>query len=206
MENNFNPEYLKSRILILGCGNPLFGDDGFGPAVIEHIQNNYKLQGDTYLLDAGTGVKDILLSIALSEVKPEKIILIDSLDLGREPGTIIELHIEDLPEDQTSCYSLHQFPTRNLLTELRDVHKVNINIIACQVGRIPQQVEVGLSEPVKKAIPKVAKIILEKINPQKPPAPPSTRPKRSSGHQTYAPKLTKDISIKKSPTRKPRYR
>jgi coenzyme F420 hydrogenase subunit delta len=176
--NNPYPEYLKSRILILGCGNPLFGDDGFGPAVIEHIQNNYDIPEDTYLLDAGTNTKDTLLSIALSEVKPEKIILIDSLDLRREPGTLIELPIENLPEDQTGYFSLHHFPTRNLLTELQDLHKVNINIIACQVERIPQQVEVGLSKPVKKAIPKVAKIILEKINPQKPPAPPSTRPKR----------------------------
>ena len=31
-------DILKKPILILGCGNILFGDDGFGPAVIEHLE------------------------------------------------------------------------------------------------------------------------------------------------------------------------
>ncbi|MGQ9582191.1 MAG: hydrogenase maturation protease [Thermoplasmatota archaeon] len=31
------PEYCTARVLVLGCGNPLVGDDGFGPAVAERL-------------------------------------------------------------------------------------------------------------------------------------------------------------------------
>jgi coenzyme F420 hydrogenase subunit delta len=34
------PEYRDKPIIIFGCGNILFGDDGFGPAVAEELQQN----------------------------------------------------------------------------------------------------------------------------------------------------------------------
>lgn len=35
---NYVPKCYKKSVLVLGCGNILFGDDGFGPAVVEHLQ------------------------------------------------------------------------------------------------------------------------------------------------------------------------
>jgi len=163
MSEDFLPEYLRKRYLILGCGSTLFGDDGFGPAVAKYLRSNIKLPEDVYVLDAGTGVKDILLSVALSEVRPERIILVDSLNLGGKPGTIAEISIEDLPAEVSGNYSLHNFPTRKLLAELRDVHGVGVNIITCQVGGNTQNIEIGLSKPVERAVPRVAKMILEKL-------------------------------------------
>ena len=31
-------KYCTKRILVMGAGNILFGDDGFGPAVVEELQ------------------------------------------------------------------------------------------------------------------------------------------------------------------------
>ena len=33
----------SKNILIFGCGNILFGDDGFGAAVVKHLQENYAM-------------------------------------------------------------------------------------------------------------------------------------------------------------------
>lgn len=81
------------KILILGCGNILFGDDGFGPYVAEELRKNYKLPENAGVINAGSAVRSILFDIALSEKKPEKIIIIDAIDAGKTPGEIFELPI-----------------------------------------------------------------------------------------------------------------
>lgn len=44
------PEFCAKRTLILGCGNILFGDDGFGPAVIEYLLSHYDIPDDLSLI------------------------------------------------------------------------------------------------------------------------------------------------------------
>ena len=75
-------------ILIFGCGNILFGDDGFGPAVVRELQESYVLPEDVLALDVGTSVREILFDILLSERRPERLIIVDAVDRGREPGAL----------------------------------------------------------------------------------------------------------------------
>jgi len=158
---DFIPEYYKKSVLILGCGNVLFGDDGFGPAVIEHLQKNYQLPEDVCSLDVGTGVREILFTVILSEKKPKKIILIDAVDVGRKPGDVFELPIDEIPENKISDFSLHQLPTSNLLRELKKHCKVEIKIISAQVENIPEAVRPGLSKSLLDAIPKGCELVLK---------------------------------------------
>ena len=51
---------LYSEIVIVGCGNPLFGDDGFGPAVIEEMKN-FKLPDNVTIQDGGAGAPHYIL-------------------------------------------------------------------------------------------------------------------------------------------------
>jgi len=161
MSSDAKPEYVKKRVLILGCGNMLFGDDGFGPEVVEYIEKKCKIPDDVYVMDVGTGASKVLFTLTLSETRPEKIIILDAVDVKRKAGEILEIQIEELPESKISDFSLHLFPVTNPLKELRDACGVNITILACQVKRVPELVKLGLSDSVKKSIPKAAKIALE---------------------------------------------
>jgi len=158
---NVAPEYAKKRVLILGCGNVLFGDDGFGPATVEHMQKNCIIPSDVHVMDVGTGAGRILFTMAVSEEKPEKIIILDAVDLKRKPGEVFEIAIEDLPESKVHDFTFHLFPTTTLMKELRDKRNVDIIILACQVEKIPELVGSDLSETVKKAVPKAAEIALK---------------------------------------------
>ncbi|MFQ6081054.1 MAG: hydrogenase maturation protease [Candidatus Bathyarchaeia archaeon] len=160
MKVDATPEYVKKRALILGSGNLLFGDDGFGPATAEYIQKKCEVPNDVYVMDVGTGASRVLFELTLSEKKPKKIVILDAIDLKRKPGEIFEIQIEDLPENKLSSFSSHLFPATNLLKELRDAYGVDVSILACQIKRIPELVKPGLSEPVKKSVPKAAKIAL----------------------------------------------
>ena len=91
MSKDVVPEYASRRVLILGVGNVLFGDDGFGPAVAEYLQKNVKLPDDMYVMDVGIGAGDILFNIALSQTRPKKIIVLDAVDVKRKPGEVFTL-------------------------------------------------------------------------------------------------------------------
>ncbi len=155
------PDYAKKRVLILGCGNVLFGDDGFGPATVEHIQKKYTVPSDVHVMDVGTGVNRILFTLAVSEEKPEKIIILDAVDLKRKPGEVFEIAIEDISESQVRDFTFHLFPTTALLKELRDTGGIDIIILACQVKKMPELVDPGLSETVKNSVSKAAEMAVK---------------------------------------------
>jgi len=155
------PEYANKRVLILGVGNVLFGDDGFGPAAAEYMLSNCKIPDDVHVMDVGTGAGDILFNIALSQVKPKKIIVLDAVDLKRKPGEVFELSINDLPASKVSDFSMHFFPSPNILKELKDNMDVDVVILACQAERMPDSVSPGLSDVVAQALPKASELALE---------------------------------------------
>lgn len=162
MQNNI-PEYCRKSILVLGCGNVLFGDDGFGPQVVEYLEKNYFIPENVGVIDAGCSVRNILFDIILSEKRPEKIIIVDAVDAGRLPGEIFEVPIEDIPENKIDDFSMHQLPTSNLLKELKNICKVYVKIIACQPESIPKNVSTGLSKRIFDSIPKVCNLLINEI-------------------------------------------
>jgi coenzyme F420 hydrogenase subunit delta len=153
------PDYYTKPILILGCGNPLIGDDGFGPAVVEYLENHCRIPSNVAILDVGTGVRELLFNILLQESKPEKIVIIDAIDGNRTPGEIFSVSIEDVPLNKAHDFSLHLMPTLNLLKELRDLAGVDVEILAAQPNEIPEEVKSGLSKPMQKAVIEMARHI-----------------------------------------------
>ncbi len=155
------PVYCRKEILIAGCGNKLFGDDGFGPEVVEYLTKHYSIPENVCLMDVGTGIRKILFTISLSESRPELIVIIDAVDKGRNPGEIFEISLDEIPEEKIDDFSIHQVPSSNLLKELQDLCSVKVRVMACQIKKIPETIQSGLSAPVKKAVPLMAQKITE---------------------------------------------
>ena len=152
------PEYCRKATLILGCGNVLLGDDGFGPEVIAYLQSHYPIPEDVAVVDAGTGAGEILLDLALSDEKPKRLVLVDALDSGQSAGTISVLSLESLPQRGGRSFSPHQMPT-SLLKELEELSKVEVILLTAQPQRLPQEVQPGLSAPVREAVPRACEFI-----------------------------------------------
>ena len=153
------PEWHEKSVLILGCGNILIGDDGFGPAVAQHLRSNFEIPEDVCVFDAGTSVRQILFDTVLSEKKPSKIVIVDAMDCAREPGELFMLDIDALPRIKLDDFSMHQIPTSNLLRELRDHCGIEIIVIGCQVAGACDSVNPGLSKPVEAAVKPAAESI-----------------------------------------------
>lgn len=155
------PVYCQKEILIAGCGNMFFGDDGFGPEVIKYLKKKYTIPDNVCLMDAGTGIRKILFTISLGDPRPEVIVIIDAVDKGRKPGEVFDITLEEIPEEKIDDFSIHQVPSSNLLKELQDFCSIKVIVKACQVKTIPETMLPGLSEQVKKAVPLVAQKIAE---------------------------------------------
>jgi len=156
------PEFCARRTLILGCGNVLFGDDGFGPAAIEYLLSHYEIPEDVYVMDAGTGVRKLLFTLALDPEQTRQVVIIDAIDRGKTPGEIFEILMEDLPPEKTDNLSLHQVPSSNLAKELKDIG-IDIRIMVCQVAAVPESVLPGLSGAVKAAVPRMCSLIAKEF-------------------------------------------
>lgn len=152
-------DWYDKSILILGCGNVLIGDDGFGVAVARHLLDNFTIPADVCVFDAGTSVREILFDAILSDKKPSKVVIVDAMDCSREPGELFALDIGSIPTIKLDDFSMHQIPTSNLLRELRDHCGIEVIVIACQVANACDSVNPGLSTPVEAAVKPAAELI-----------------------------------------------
>src|SRR5512145_2458288 len=75
---------LYSEIVVAGCGNPLYADDGFGPAVVEKLKA-LELPENISVVDAGLGGPHFIFTL-LSPESTKALIIIDIADFGGEPG------------------------------------------------------------------------------------------------------------------------
>ena len=155
------PEHCRCRTLVLGCGNELFGDDGFGPAVARRLREMPDLPADVCALDVGTSVRQVLFDVLLGPVRPARVVVVDAVDLGRQAGDVWDVKPSDLPEIKLDDFSMHQIPTSNMLRELNELGGVDVTCVVGQVSEIPEQVQPGLSAPVQHAVDCAVKIILD---------------------------------------------
>jgi coenzyme F420 hydrogenase subunit delta len=154
--------------MIFGCGNVIMGDDGYGPAVVDMLNSQHNLPENVQAVDAGTCVREYLFDYLLSEEgRPETIIILDAVDFpNRQPGEVFQIDPSSIPPKKIHDFSLHQFPTVNLLLELEQHTGIRVIILAAQVEFIPEEIAPGLtpamSAAVSVACDKIVQILSEK--------------------------------------------
>ena len=147
-----------TEIVIVGCGNPLFTDDGFGKSVFEEMQK-LTLPDNVKIIDAGLGGPHFIFTLLDPEVT-KKLVIVDIADFGAKPGSITKLRVEDLPPG--SYRDAHSWDLAEPLLRIKD--RIDVTIIGCQPARVTApEFEEGLSEEIQNAIPKTIQVILEMI-------------------------------------------
>jgi len=161
-ETEILPDHCAKDVVVLCCGNVLFGDDGFGPAVAVRLS-----AGDVpewaAVIDAGTGVRQLLFDMVLSDRRPRLVVVVDAVDVGREPGEVFEIPLDRIPRVQVSELSVHQAPTSNLLQELRDSGGIRVVVIVCQVAFVPVEMTEKMSPPVEAAIERASEMVADRF-------------------------------------------
>ena len=81
------------RIIVLGLGNILYGDEGFGVRVAERLYSRYAFPDNVEIVDAGTQGHPLLAFVE----RATRLLLLDAVDFGLQPGTIVEKDSTGIP-------------------------------------------------------------------------------------------------------------
>ena len=148
------------KIVVLGVGNALVGDDGFGPRVIEELQQR-PLPPNVELIDAGVGGIAILSWIE----DADKVIIVDSVQTGNEPvGTVYRFTDKDLPPSDMFMLSLHDLNLVDTINIGRVVQKMpdEIVIYGVEVKRVAEFTR-EMTPAVEAAVKEVADLVVDEI-------------------------------------------
>jgi len=124
-------------ILVLGLGNTIMTDDGFGVKVVNTLSSRYRFQGPVTLLDGGTLGLDLLPYLE----NLERLLIIDALDMRAAPGTISRIEGEEVPRAFASKLSVHQMGLQDLLAVAELQGHVPKELVVWGVQ--PESIEMG---------------------------------------------------------------
>jgi hydrogenase maturation protease len=93
------------RILVLGIGNLLWADEGFGVRCAERLVAQYELPPNVSVLDGGTQGLYLLPHVQ----QAQRLIVFDAIDYGLPPGSLRLFEDEEVPRFMgAKKMSLHQ--------------------------------------------------------------------------------------------------
>lgn len=150
------------KTIVVGLGNPILGDDGVGWRVAEDVARlvDSELQVHVECLALG--------GISLMEhlIGYQRAILIDACFLDEEPGSILVLNLEDLPDlSAFHTTSAHDMSLQNAMKLGQNLGAalpedvIIVGIAAQQVHDFSEE----LSPPIAESVPKAAQIVIELV-------------------------------------------
>jgi hydrogenase maturation protease len=145
----------EKRILILGIGNYLMGDEGVGVHVANRLQQQ-SLPCGVDVVDGGTGGFHLLGYFE----GYESVILVDAT-LDNNPLGTIRLIRPRFAHDFPKAMSTHDIGLKDMVSALQLLDKMpDIHLFVVSIESLQQQ-GIELTEPVEKAIPGLMIKILE---------------------------------------------
>ena len=102
------------KTVVLGLGNVLHGDDGAGARVISRLRTDPRVPADVSLVEGGTLGLELLPYVW----DCSRLIVIDAIDVGESPGTLVRMSGEQLYALPGNS-SVHQLGIADLLAALR---------------------------------------------------------------------------------------
>ena len=149
------------RILIAGIGNVLLGDDGVGPYVLHQLENSCSFEAGVTLEDLGTPALDFIDHIAGLDA----LIVIDSVDNGKTPGTITLYRKADLARCPTSVRMDTHSPAITSSLAAAEIFYGASPAEILLIGISAQSYEAGcvLSDPVKASVEPAVQAVLDEL-------------------------------------------
>lgn len=148
----------EKRILILGIGNILWADEGFGVRVAQALQRRYAFPAEVTIMDGGTQGLGLIPYVQDCDT----LIVVDAVDFNLEPGALVELRDGEVPAFLgTKKMSLHQVSFQEVLALCELMGRMPARL--CLIGVQPQVLEDyggSLSEVVRAQLePAVVKVL-----------------------------------------------
>lgn len=125
-------------ILVLGIGNLIMTDDGVGVRVAQRLVEEYRFPEGVTVMDGGTLGLDLLPHLE----GVERLLMVDAVETGGPPGTVMRMVGEDIPVALQTKLSPHQMGLQDLLAvaELQGNRPAEMVLWGVQ----PESIELGM--------------------------------------------------------------
>lgn len=122
--------------LILGIGNILWADEGFGVRAVEALHRHYVFPDDVKLMDGGTQGTYLLQHVEAADI----LVVFDAIDYSLPPGTLKLIEGDDVPKYMgAKKVSLHQTGFQEVLAMAEMLGRYPAHLLL--VGVQPVQLE-----------------------------------------------------------------
>lgn len=112
------------RVVVLGVGNPMRGDDGIGPCLADRLQGNVSAT----VVNAGDVPENYLGPVAAS--RPEVVVIVDAAELGAAPGEIAIVEVNELAG--RAALSTHNASLRLFIKVLQSEIQTDVFLLGVQ--------------------------------------------------------------------------
>jgi hydrogenase maturation protease len=138
------------EVAVLGIGNVLWADEGFGVRAVEALHATYGFPETVELIDGGT--QGLALGVYVESAR--RLLVLDAIDFGLAPGTLRVLRDAEVPSWSQAKLSAHQTGFNDLLAlaALRGCAPERITVIGVQPVEL-NDFGGSLREPVRARIP-----------------------------------------------------
>ena len=149
------------HIVVLGLGNLLWADEGFGVRCAEALYAGHRLPANVEVIDGGT---QGLLLLPYVEAA-DRLLILDAIDFGLPPATLRVFHDDAVPAYLTAKkMSLHQtgFSEVLALAELKGALPAHITLIGVQPAEL-EDYGGSLSPAVRARLPEALAIAVQTL-------------------------------------------
>jgi len=136
------------RIVFVGVGNRMRGDDGIGPVLIDHLNGHLPNTIDT-------GVTPEEYTGVIKRLNPSVIVICDSADCGAEPGSV---RIAEADEISRVRISVHKISLEIIMDYLKEETGADVFLLGIQPADISYSST--LSAAVSNAVCECALVII----------------------------------------------
>jgi len=152
---NISDSDYKNRILVLGIGNYLMGDEGVGVHCI-HALSKVKLSDNVDIIDGGTGSFNLMPILS----KYPLVVFIDATMDGKPLGSINVLYPK-YAKDFPIVLSAHDVGLKDMIDALEFTNELPRIILITITIEEMRPMTIELSRTVQNSIPKVVEKVIE---------------------------------------------
>ena len=149
----FKSKLAGKRILLLGVGNRLRGDDAVGSLMVERLKGKVNIP----LIDAGDVPENYLGPI--EESGAEVVLVVDATEMGANAGDVA---IFDIKQVQGMSISTHTANLGLMFQVIPPEKRPQVILVGIQPGSM--ELSQALSEPVRTAMEELAEMLVNSLS------------------------------------------
>ncbi len=153
------PRSPTGRVVVLGVGNLIMGDEGVGVRCVQRLEAERALPAGVTLIDGGTSTHELLEDLEDLDL----LVIVDAVLTGGAPGSVVRLQGDRIPSAFSNKLSPHQHGLNDLLATLALLGRSPARLVL--LGVTPARVELGmeLSPEVLATLPELAARVVSEV-------------------------------------------